>query len=102
MPEATWFKLRSHWDVVQHGVIQFLGFSGRDIAEGLEQAPVVKSVHPFQCGIFHGFKGPPWSSSMYHLGLIKALGRLSQSIVIAVADAANRWLDPGFGKPLRV
>ena len=39
---------------------------------------------------------------MYHLGLVKAVDRLSQSIVIAVADAANRWLDPGFGKPLRV
>jgi hypothetical protein len=39
---------------------------------------------------------------MDHLGLVKAIDRLSQSIVIAVAHAANRRLDPGSGKALGV
>jgi hypothetical protein len=32
------------------GIVARLGFGGRDIADGLEQAPVVKPVDPFQGG----------------------------------------------------
>jgi len=36
------------------------------------------------------------------LGLVKAVDRLGQSVVVAVADAADRRFDPGLGKPLGV
>ena len=39
---------------------------------------------------------------MDHFGLVKAVDRLGQSIVVAVADAADRGLDPGLGKPFAV
>ena len=39
---------------------------------------------------------------MDRVGLLKAIDRLGQSIVIAVVDAGHRRLDPGFGKALGV
>src|SRR3546814_3304295 len=39
---------------------------------------------------------------MDDLGLVKAIDRLSQSVVVAVTDAAHRGLDPGFGKAFGV
>src|SRR3546814_12365258 len=69
LPEAIWHKLRSHGDVVQHGVISFFGFSGRDVADRLEQPPVVEPVDPFERGIFDSFKGSPRTSPVDHLRL---------------------------------
>ena len=37
-----------------------------------------------------------------HLGLVEAVDRLGQSVVVAVADTADRGFDPGFGKALGV
>ena len=68
MPEAIRFKLRCHGDVVQRGVISMLGFGGRDVADGLQQSPVVEPVHPFQRCELDGFKGSPWSTPVDHLG----------------------------------
>ena len=56
MPEAIWIKLRSHGCVVQYGVIALLGFGRRDVADGREQPPIIKPVHPFEIGLFNGFK----------------------------------------------
>ena len=50
MPEAIRFKLCGHGGVVQQGVISLFGFGRWDIADGREQPPVVKPVHPFQRG----------------------------------------------------
>jgi hypothetical protein len=47
-------------------------------------------------------KGSPWSAPMDHLGLVKAVDRLGQGVVIAVADTADRRLDPGLGQALGV
>src|SRR3546814_20330031 len=71
LPEAIWHKLRSHGDVVQHGVISFFGFSGRDVSDRLEQPPVVEPVDPFERGIFDSFKGSPRTSPVDHLRLVK-------------------------------
>ena len=32
----------------QHGVVAFLGFGRRDVADGLQQPAIVEPVHPFQ------------------------------------------------------
>ncbi len=96
------FKLRSHGDVVQHGVISFLGFSGRDVSDRLDQPTVVEPVDPFERGIFDNFKGSPWTSPVDHLGLVKAIDRLRQGVVITVANTPNRRLDPGLGEALGI
>jgi hypothetical protein len=76
-------------DVVEHGVIAFLGLGGRDIPDRLEQSPVVEPVDPFQRGVFDGFEGSPGASSVDDLGLVKAVDRFGQGVVIAVTDAAT-------------
>ena len=39
----------------QHGVVTFLGFGRRDVADGLQEPPVVEPVHPFQRRELDGF-----------------------------------------------
>ena len=39
---------------------------------------------------------------MDHLGLVEAVDGLGQGIVVAVADAADGWLDAGLGQALGV
>ena len=63
---------------------------------------MIEPVDPFQRGVFNGFERPPWSAPMDHLSFVEAVDRLGQSVVIAVADAADRRLDPGLGKPFGV
>jgi hypothetical protein len=80
----------------------FFGFSRRDVADRFEQAAVVELVQPFECGILDGLKGSPRPSAVDHLRLVKAVDCLSQSIVIAVADAADRRFDPRLSEGFRV
>ena len=39
---------------------------------------------------------------MDDLGLVKAVDRFGQGVVVAVANTADRWFDPGFGKTLGI
>lgn len=59
---------------------------------------MVEPVEPFQGGELDGFERSPWPPPVDHFGLVKAIDRLGQSIVIAVSDAADRRLDAGFGE----
>ena len=61
------------------------GFGRRDVADRLEQPPVVEPVDPFQRGKLDGFKGAPWPTPMDHFGFVKAIDRLGQGIVIGEA-----------------
>jgi len=96
LPEAIWFKLCCHGGFVQHGIIWLFGFGGRDVADWLQQTPMVEPIDPFQCGELDGLEGAPWSAAVDHFRLVKAIDRFRQSVVITVADAADRWLDAGF------
>ncbi len=42
------------------------------------------------------------TSPVDDLGLVKTVDRLGQDIVVAVANAADRWFDPGLGKALGI
>jgi hypothetical protein len=56
---------------------------------------MVEPVDPFERGIFDSFEAAPRSTPVDHLGLVEAVDGLGQSVVVAVADAANRrsaWL----------
>lgn len=63
---------------------------------------MVEPVDPFECGVFDGLEGSPRSSTMDHLGLVKAVNRLGQSVVLAIANATDRRLDPSLGETLGV
>jgi hypothetical protein len=88
----------------------FLCFCGRDVANGFEQAPVVEPVYPFERGVFDRFERSPRSPPVDHLGpfdfaqdrLVKAIDGFGQSVVIAVADTADRGLDARFGEAFGV
>jgi hypothetical protein len=78
------------------------GFGRRDIADKLKESAVVKPVDPFQRDVLDSFERPPWSSPVDDFGLEKAIDRLDQSVVIAVANTPDRWFDPGFGEALAI
>lgn len=82
--------LRSHGGVVEHGVVSLLGDRRRDVADGPKQAAVVETVAPFERGVFDGLERSPRSPVMDHLGLVETVDGLGQSVVVAIADAADR------------
>lgn len=63
---------------------------------------MVEPVDPLERGIFDGFEAAPRSTPVDHLGLVKTVDRLGQSVVVAIFDAADRRLNPGFGEALGV
>ena len=98
MPEAVWFKLCDYFGDFHSGVEVSLRFRRRNISNGLEQTPVVEPIDPFERCVFDGFDGAPRSASMDDLRFEETVDGFRQSVVIAVADAADGRLDPGFGQ----
>ncbi len=101
-PEAICFESRDHGRLFQHGVVAFLCFGRRDVADGLEDTPIVEPVDSFEGGILDGLEGAPRPAPVDDLGLVEPVDGLCQRIVIAVADAADRGLDAGLGQALGV
>ena len=91
-----------HGLAVDLGMVARFGLGGRNVADGLEQAPMVEPVDPFEGGKFHRLGMAPGTTPADHLGLEQPDHRLGQGVVVAVADAADRGLDAGLGKPLGV
>src|SRR3546814_3208278 len=54
---------------LQHGVVVFLGFSQRDVADGLQQPAIVEPVGPFQRHELDRSEGTPRRTPMDDLGL---------------------------------
>src|SRR4051794_1034935 len=96
------YESRGHGWFFQHGIVAFLGFCWRDVADGLQQPAIVEPVDPFQRRELDGLEVAPWSASMDDLGLVKAVDRLCESIFVAVTDAAHRRFDPGLRQALGV
>ena len=63
---------------------------------------MVEPVHPVEGGELDGFQRAPRSAPPDDLGLVEAVDRLGQGVVVAVADAADRGLDAGIGEALGV
>ena len=80
----------------------FFGFSVRDVADGAEQAAIIEPVVPIEGGVFDGLERSPRAAPVDHLSLVEAVDRFGQRVVVAVADAADRRIDPGFGQALGV
>lgn len=77
-------------------------FCWRDVADRLEQAAMVEPVDPFQRCELDSLEAAPGAAAMDDLGLEQTDHGLGQGIVIAVANAANRRLDTGFGQAFSV
>ncbi len=89
-------------DVLGLSIVACFGLGGWNVADRFEQAPVVEPVHPFQGGELDGFQASPWAASPDHFGLVEAVDRLGQGIIVAVADAADRRFYAGGGEALGV
>jgi len=90
LPEA--FSLESTGDQSRFslGPPAFLCNGARDVANRLKKSPVVEPVDPFDGGVLDGFEGSPRPASMDHLGLIKAVDPLDESIVARVPPLLPR------------
>ena len=93
MPEAGWGKLGGSLYLIQHGQILFFRLGGRDVADGSEKASMIKPIDPFESRELDGRHRFPWSAPMDHLSFVKPVDGLGESVVVAVADTADGWLD---------
>ena len=75
---------------------------GRDVADGLEQAPIVVPIDPFEGGELDSLEGAPRPAPMNHLGLERADDGFRQGIVVRVPNTADRRLNPRLGEALGV
>lgn len=88
-PRVCWrsfdFTSRRHNRLWEGGIVG--GFRGWDVADGLQQVPVVQPVDPFQGRKLDGFEGLPRFASMGDPGFEEAVdGRQ----VACIAIEANR------------
>ncbi len=63
---------------------------------------MVEPVHPLQGGQFHGLPGFPKRPAVNQLGFVQPVDGLGQSVVVAVATAADRGLYAGLSQPFGV
>src|SRR3712207_2922483 len=70
-----------------------LGLGGWDVADRLEETPVVEPVHPLEGGELDGFERLPGPEPSDHLGLEQANDALGQRVVVGITDAADGGLD---------
>ena len=94
--------LRGHRHDLKLGVVGGFRLGGRDVADGLEQTPVVEPVDPFERGELDRLEGAPWTTPVDHLGLEEADDGFSQGLVVGVANTAVRWLNPRLGEALGI
>ena len=89
------FELRGDVRLFHHGVVAQFRFGRWDVADGLQQPAVVEPVDPFQRREFDALEGAPWPTAMDDFGFVEAVDRFRESVVVAVADAADRGFDAG-------
>ena len=63
---------------------------------------MIEPGHPLQRGQFDGLSRLLGSAAMYQLRLVQAVDGLGQRVIVAVALAAHRGLNTGFGQALAV
>ena len=75
------------------GVVAFLSFCRRNVADGLQEPAIVEPFDPGQGGELDSLKAPPRSAPMDNLGLVEPVDRLGESVVVGIAHTADRALD---------
>ena len=94
--------LRGHRRDLKLNVVGGFRLGGRDVADGLEQAPIVIPIDPFEGGELDALKGAPWTAPMDHLGLEEPDHGFRQRIVVRVPNTADRRLNPRLGEAFGV
>jgi hypothetical protein len=94
--------LRGHRHDLKPSVVGGFRLGGWDVADGLEQTPVVEPIDPFKRGELYRLERAPRTTSVDHLGLEQADDGFRQGIVVLVSDTADRWLNPRLGEALGV
>ena len=79
-----------------------MGLCWRDVSDGAKQAPVVEPVDPAEGGQFQILHVAPWALAVNQLGFVETIDRFSEGVVVAVTDAADRWLNASFSQTIGV
>jgi len=79
-----------------------LCFSRRDVSDGAMQTLVVVPVDPFQGFPLDLAHGLPGAEEVDHLGFEQADDALCQGIVVGIANAADRGINPSISQPLGI
>ena len=96
------FESRRFGGILDLSIITRFGLGRGNISDRLQQSPVVEPVDPFQRSELNLFNITPRPPAPDHLGFVKTVDRLRESIVIGVSDAADRWLHAGVFQTLCV
>ncbi|MGF7122735.1 hypothetical protein J2X34_003159 [Rhodococcus sp. BE178] len=81
-------------------VVEGLELGWRQVAAVLVESTVVEPVDPFESGDFDLVNGPPKAPRRDQLGLVEAVDRLREGIVVAVPGGPDRGVDAGLDEPL--
>jgi hypothetical protein len=73
-----------------------------DVADGLQEPPVVEPVDPLQGGVLDLVEALPGAAPADQLGLVQPDDGLGEGVVVGVAAGANRGDRAGLGEPLGV
>src|SRR5690606_36810720 len=91
MPEALWFESGRDGRLDAAIVLELL-LCRRNVAERLEETPMIEPVDPRKRREFVGFKSAPWPFMSDKL-LVQADNVLSECVVVVVADATDGRLN---------
>jgi hypothetical protein len=93
MPEAVSFESRRQCGFLDLRIVARFGFGRWNVSDRLQQPLVVEPVDPLERGELDRLEFAPRPSSPDDLGFVESVDRLGERIVVAVADAADRWFD---------
>ncbi len=95
-------SLRGYGRSFKGGVIIGFGLGGRDIADRLEQAPVIEPVDPVEGCELHLHDAFPGIPAMNELGFVEAIHGFREGVIIGIADAADGRFDAGIEQALGI
>jgi hypothetical protein len=87
--------LRSHWDGFKLRVVSGFCLGGRHVADRFKETSVVEPVDPFEGCEFDRFEALPRTAAPNDLGFVESVDGLREGIIVAVADASDRGINPG-------
>lgn len=83
-------------------MVALLGFARRDVADSLQQQAIVEPVDPGERRELDGLEASPGPAPVAGFGLVEAVVRLGEGIVVRVSDATDRRLDACCGQTFGV
>src|SRR3954463_16479882 len=83
-------------------IVARLGLGRWDVADRLEEAPIVVPVDPLQGGELDRLHAAPRAAPADHLGLEQAIDRLGQAVVVPIPNTADGGVDASLKEALCV